>query len=145
VSFGGPMFEPSEDEWRRSVSRKEGGHYNIYGLKSSASAMEFLKQYFPDGEANALNFVLFSTSGVHGTYTTLDEIEHSMKTYPNGYGDEEDTPDDYHYPEVTVLIVQPRIVGMTYGNVKINSMDDLRYLKKLRKSSWKAVLAVGVE
>lgn len=141
------MFQNSEDEWRKSCFNKQGGHYNIYAMKRDTDRVEFLRQVFPEGEANEMNFVLFSTSGVHGTYVTLEEIEHSLTKYGEGPqpwdDDEEDLgPDDHCCPEVTFLLVQPRIVGMTYGNVRV-TLADLPFLKKLRETSWAAVQKVG--
>lgn len=34
-----------------------------------------LRGMFPDAKADDMNFVLFSTSGVHGTYNTIEEAE----------------------------------------------------------------------
>ena len=73
------MFERDSAEMR-SVSGKEGAHYNIFSVRSE-SAMKVLRDYFPDGKCNDLNWVLFSTSGIHGCYTNLDQIEASLRKY----------------------------------------------------------------
>jgi len=91
-----------------------GGHYSIY---KAVYPMQLLKNVFPEGEANEMNFCLFSTSGVHGTYQTIEDEEKEP-----GVG-------------VTFLIVQPRLVTMHYGEVYPKSSEDFEYLKKLRKSS----------
>lgn len=141
-TFGGPMFDPAEDVNRQSLFRKTGGHYNIFAGKDGRG-VQFLRHFFPDGEANEMNFVLFSTSGVHGTYTTLEDIEHSLHKYGDGECvDEDDPPDDYYCPEVTYLVVQPRIVSMTYGNARV-TLDDIPFLRRLRESSWKAAQSIG--
>ena len=144
TELSGPMFEPSKDDLFKSNFNKEGAHYNIFRI---TGGMESLKSIFPDGEANDLNFVLFSTSGVHGQYTTVDEVEESIKKY--GYerpitGEDDDYPEDYHFPEITVLIVHPRIVCLRYGNVQVTCQEDLDFLKKLRASSHKAVSGIGL-
>ncbi|WP_300747620.1 hypothetical protein [Pseudomonas sp.] len=139
--FSGPMFEPSEDEFRKSSTGKTGGHYNIFGTKGPDEAMDFLRLYFPDGEANELNFVLFSTSGVHGLYTTLEE-EWASIGKPYEFQEDGD-PEIKREGEVTFLLVQPRIVGMTYGNARLSTSEDFEFLKKLRASSWAAVHKIG--
>lgn len=113
----------------RSIFNKDGGHYNIF----KGVTMDTLKTVFPDGEANELNFVLFSTSGVHGTYKTIEEIENILI---NGA-----TKDDYS-TDLTVLVVHPRLVTMMYGEITV-SLEDIQYLKKLRESSKKAIMEIG--
>ncbi len=46
-------------------------HYSIQGDLTLAD----LKGMFPDAKANEMNFVLFSTSGVHGSYATIEQVE----------------------------------------------------------------------
>lgn len=95
-------------------------------MRLTGDGMEALRTMFPDGEANDLNFVLFSTSGVHGSYATLEEVE--------------EEPD----LGLTFLIVQPRIVGVRYGNCEPKTPEDFAFLRKLRASSWRAVATIGV-
>lgn len=140
------MFQPAEDDERRSIFKRDGGHYNIFHA-GQKQAMDMLRRWFPDAKANEMNFVLFSTSGVHGCYTTLEAIEASLAKYPDGppsHGEDEDPPDDYCVPEVTFVLVQPRLVSMTYGNA-LFALDDLPFLKALRASSWDAVREIGAE
>lgn len=86
--------------------------------------MALLRSIFPKAEADPLNFVLFSTSGVHGSYLDIEDVEKSL-----------DTPE----PEMlTVLIVRPQTVFMQYGSIVVTK-DDIKFLKKLRASSRKAV------
>lgn len=85
--------------------------------------IDTLKSIFPDGKADRDNFCLFSTSGIHGTYLTIEDL------FPK---------DD----EITVLIIQPRLVNMRYGHIKVEK-EDINYLKKLRKSSIEAVSQIG--
>lgn len=91
-------------------------HYSVEEIKNVAA----LRAIFPKGEANDLNFVMFSTSGIHGSYLTIEEVAASLDT---------DGPE-----ELTVLVIQPRIVHMKYGQISITA-EDVPFLLKLRESS----------
>lgn len=140
----GPIAQRAKDRFRESVHGKEGGHYNTFSANDD-NAMEFLRLWFPDAVANEMNFVLFSTSGIHGSYATIEEVEDSLRKYPglnpNKDGYPEDDP-EYCHPQVTFVVVQPRLVTMTCGNVQV-TLDDIPFLKKLRQSSWEAVQSIG--
>lgn len=138
------MFQPADGEYRRSYFGKEGGHYNIYALKPAGESADlaFLRLIFPTGEANDLNFLLFSTSGIHGSYTTLEEVESSLLKYGPNEPPGDEWPEDYAPPRVTVLLVQPRIVSMTCGNVAV-TLENLPFLKRLRESSWAVIQTIG--
>lgn len=123
---------------------REGAHYNIWHLSRDVAD---LRKMFPDATANEMNFALFSTSGVHGSYTTIEEIEDSLKKYgtsPDFLNDEseESVPDDWCGNDLTVAVYHPRIIGIGYGNVEVK-LEDVEFLKALRESSWKAVQAIG--
>lgn len=138
--FSGPMFAKAEDVFWKSIFEQEGMHYNIYSGKRAKKddhcTMDGLRNLFPEGEANELNFCLFSTSGVHGSYCTIEEVEKTLKNIPN--------EDDDYFPEmITFLVVHPRVVCMRYGNVKPETQDDIDFLKKLRQSSWDAIKKIG--
>lgn len=142
TSVSGPMFEPAEDEDFKSVGGKRGGHYNSFYFQPGR-AMAVLRKWFPDGEANEYNQVLFSTSGIHGSYTTIEEIEVGLAKY----GDDpvfagECWPDDYAGNELTVLIIQPRICTLRHGNATI-TLADIPFLKKLRASSIAELSKIG--
>jgi len=107
-----------------------GAHYSIYRT-APALAEGALRKMFPDGEANEMNFVLFSTSGVHGSYMTIEDA------HANVASASEDEPTD-----VTFLIVQPRLVCLRYGNVTVTD-ENVEYLKKLRASSLAVVSTIG--
>lgn len=124
---------------------REGAHYNIWVI--SKRGVDGLRNMFPDAKANEMNFALFSTSGVHGTYATIEEIEDSLIKYgsdPDFMKDENDLPipDDYHGPSLTVTVYHPRIIGVGYGNVEV-TLEDIPFLKLLRQSSWDAVQEIG--
>ena len=135
-NFSGPMFSPKEDDYRKSIFGRSGGHYNIFATHNLETALEMLHDTFPDGQCDEFGFVLFSTSGVHGSYVTIEEVaERASEVYDP---DDDDEPLD----EVTFLLVQPRIVSMTYGNVRVRP-EDVEWLQRLRSSSWDAVRKIG--
>lgn len=88
----------------------------------AAEAMKTLREIFPDAQADENNFVLFSTSGVHGSYCTIEDCE---------------TKADVE--TVTFLIIKPRIVQTNYGNCRPETPDDFAFLKKLRETSRAAI------
>lgn len=96
-------------------------HQNISKIKT----IDDLKEIYPKGVANDLNMVMFSTSGVHGTYSSIEDLETAIKTNDPEY--------EGNY-KLTVLSIHPRIVSMQYGHIEI-TLDDIDYLKKLRASS----------
>lgn len=105
----------------------EIGHYTVSRLANPFEGMQALRYLFPDGLADEMNFVLFSTSGVHGTYETIEEAE--KESDPNN--------------DVTFLVVQPRMVATRYGTASPITPDDFAFLKRLRQSSWDAVATIG--
>lgn len=130
----GPMFQPARDEFRTSVHGAEGGHYNVFSVRAGR-ALDFLKKWFPTGdEPNDMNLVFFSTSGVHGSYATIEQVEENLRS-----------SEEELLREVTFLVVQPRIVSMTYGNVTVSSDEDVAYLKRLRAASWAAAQKIGAK
>jgi hypothetical protein len=139
--LSGPMFERDEDEYFKSVSGKSGAHYNSYYIKPHIG-MKMLRELFPDGEANEYNMVLFSTSGVHGTYLTIEEIESGLRKHGDDPQFNSDWPDDYHGNSLTVLIVHPRICTLRHGNVEV-TLADIPFLKKLRETSHRELAKIG--
>ena len=111
--------------------RDDNPYYSV--LKLTGDGMDALRQMFPDGEANDMNAVIFSTSGVHGIYCLIESVEEDMQR------DVRDGPRD-----VTFLVIQPRIVCMRYGCAEPRTVDDIAFLKKLRASSLRALSTVGM-
>lgn len=94
-------------------------HYSVGALKS----LDDLRRLLPDGTDYTLNWLVLSTSGVHGTYGTLDGWE------PPNSGDIDDTGD-----HITVLLIQPRMVRVWYGYISVSS-EDIPWLRdQVRKS-----------
>jgi len=117
-------------------ARKDSGHYSVMAKEQGVTGMDALRAMFPDGVANELNFVLFSTSGVHGTYNTIEEAERALTGERDDEGEELCT-------EVTFLIVHPRLVSLRYGVLEPYNSDDIEYLKKLRGSSFEVMTKIG--
>lgn len=93
-------------------------HYSI----ESISTIGRIKATFPEDDSwdNTLNWLFLSTSGVHGSYTTLDEIEQYVPDV-----DDEET----YRPTLTALIVQPRTVCIRYGGEIEVAPEDVPYLR----------------
>ena len=142
IAVGGPMFERADQGVWQSVHNKDGAHYNVFASKRHLG-MDGLRQMFPKGACDEMNFVLFSTSGIHGCYTTIEDIEAGLTKYgdaPDFGGN--DWPDDYSGNSLTFLIVQPRIVCMRYGTACV-TLADIQFLKNLRETSLAAVKTIG--
>lgn len=90
-------------------------HYNIYKFDT----IDVLKGMFPNSTCDNMNWVIFSTSGVHGTYTTLDDIER------DGEG------------RLTVTVLQPRKISIAYGEIEVTK-EDVPFLRKLAQSTLQA-------
>lgn len=146
VAVGGPMLEPPTTQIWRNLSGEAGAHYSIFGLNrnddDSNLGMAGLRAMFPDAKANEMNFVLFSTSGVHGHYLTIEDVEASLMKYGDDPDFGDDEPADWCGDTITFLIVHPRIVALRYGNARV-TLDDIPFLKKLRASSLAAVATIG--
>jgi len=113
------------------ASSSEGAHYSIFRVVPGRGA-EALLASFPKGIANEMNFVLFSTSGVHGTYRTIEDAVEQI-----------DNPDPDESCEVTFVIVQPRLCCLRYGNVEVTK-NNAEWLKNLRASSHEIVAQIGM-
>jgi hypothetical protein len=107
----------------KSITNSNSGHYNIFDAHEGG--LKHIKEIFPDAKANEMNFILFSTSGVHGTYTTIEEVEKDREL------------------SLTFLIIHPRLVAMQYGVLENLSDEDIVYIKKLRESSKNVIQKIG--
>lgn len=115
-------------------TRPNSAHYSIMALENPVDGgMDALRGMFPDGKADELNAVLFSTSGVHGTYNTIEEAEDFL----NGR-------DLDGIPGVTFVVVHPRLVALRYGVCNPQSQNDIDFLKQLRASSHAELAKIGV-
>ena len=153
VSIRGPIAERKQGIRWRSVHGEDGGHYNVFALSrgkhsrvdddEEQMSMDALRALFENGEADELNFCLFSTSGVHGLYCPIEDAERWIKNgCPDYSEDDTEWPDD-EIECVTFLVVQPRLVTLRYGNVYPKTLDDIAFLKRLRETSWAVVQTIG--
>lgn len=146
IIVGGPMFQSADQGWRRSIYGKGGGHYNIFDSKDSVSAIVTLRDWFKDDDSvNEMNFILFSTSGIHGSYRTLEDIAESTAKYGFDIDGHDEWPDDRVWPEATFLLVQPRLVSMTFGNARIRDEDDLKWAFRVRELSSREAALIGTD
>lgn len=104
----------------------------VLRLSKGQSGMDALRRIFPEGEADDMNFVFFSTSGVHGLSTTIEQYEGLCDIEERAAG-------------ITFLIVNPRVAGLRYGNVHPETPEDFAFLKKLRASSHQTTQTIGNE
>lgn len=107
----------AEIERRRVYGRGLG----IVERVPNDEGMGVLRKIFPEGVANALCFVLFSTSGIHGSYCTLEDLRAKR------------------VDSVTFLVVKPRVLQLVYGNATPVMQGDMTFLMRLRESSFYAM------
>lgn len=120
------------------VPENEPGIGNVFRAKKVIS-VENLKTQFPGGVADELNFCLFSTSGVHGTYSTIEDVEKYIGSVPQ----DKREGDDDRCDKVTFLVIRPRSLVFVYGNVLVVTQSDVDYLKKLRSTSTQIASNIG--
>lgn len=104
-------------------TRRDTAHYSVMRMADGIKGMDALRALFPYAQADQLNLVLFSTSGIHGTYNTIENAERFLA---NGYSSK-------GYGEV-----------MRYGVCNPETQDDIDYLKRLRASSHDVVATIGI-
>jgi hypothetical protein len=96
-------------------------------------SMDDIRRVFPTlDDVNDLNFMLFSTSGIHGSYCSIENVEAEL----SGNGD----PDDGS-PKLTVMILQPRCVTFGFGHIAV-AASDIDYLKGIRARSRAAMMSL---
>jgi len=134
----------------QSRGRTGTGYYQQTQLPEE-TGIETLRAIFNAPESGpvdyTMNWLFLSTSGVHGTYTTLDAIEEDaarlfslsdcwnpdhQATCTCG-APEDDDNHCYVRPDgrfrITVLVVKPRIVQTTYGTIFAH-VDDIPWMRK---------------
>lgn len=105
-------------------------------LINKEKGMDLLKQIFPTGKADFMNFCIFSTSGVHGYYSVIEEM--------NFKGGPRTNQHDSNFDLLTVQIIQPRLVKFYYGTIEVRRRD-IEWLKVLRQTSWDVMHNLGRE
>lgn len=101
----------------KTIAEPPRGGDGYWTISLATTAKDFIDM-FPEG-ANYLNWLFLSTSGIHGSYKTLDEW----------------TPES---PEITMVAVCPRILHMTFGDVEV-SEDQIPILRRLVRETLEAV------
>lgn len=136
--LSGPLFENKENDYFKSIHKADGGHYNIFAVKHYME-MEALRGIFVSGAADKYNQVLFSTSGIHGSFSTIEDVEPWV-----GIEYDEDNPAHEKYSGgVTFLIIQPRLVTLRFGVCNPKNAEDIKFLKRLRQTSWEQFQEIG--
>ena len=123
--------------WKH-VAGSGSAHYSVMTTEKGVDSLEALRKMFENAKADEMNFVLFSTSGVHGTYNTIEEAEKAV----NG---ERDKEGEEYCQSVTFLVVHPRLVSLRYGECTPMTSSDIDFLKALRKNSLDVVGKIGME
>lgn len=104
--------------------------YEVQEIRS----MRDIKESFPDGEADGLNWLFCSTAGRHGSYKSLDEIETIIRgTHPTT------APFENGKYTATVMIVHPRLCTVKYGEIQVG-LSDVALLRRLVSSTLKAAI-----
>jgi len=125
----------SANSYWKNIRDDDMSHYTVFSLKSGdGSGMDALRSFFPDAKVDDMNLILFSTSGVHGSYLTIEDVEGIINNKNEDNGE----------PEVTFLIIQPRRVTLRYGQCIPKNADDIAFLKKLREDSHKVIATIGL-
>ncbi len=84
-----------------------------------------------------LNWCFCSTSGVHGSYCTIDD-EESYFADPERFVREENCGEE-HTPTMTITVVKPRVVQIGSGSPEVTP-EDLVYLRELVRRTLDGVL-----
>ena len=92
-----------------------------------------LKDFFPEDRADRRNLLMGSTDGIHGTTTSLDDLEDPRPELKADFKDRGFTRDNIE--AFTILIIQPRICRLTYGTIGIRSDDDMHWLRTIINES----------
>ena len=112
---------------------RDSARYSVMRKAPGVEGMAALREMFPEAKADGMNFVLFSTRGVHGTQNTIEDAErHLNGENPEGFS------------EVTFLVVHPRLVAIRFGVCNPRNHADIDYLKRLRANSHRAVACIGI-
>lgn len=110
-----------------------------YYVTDKLESVDELREIFPLGEADAMNWCFLGTSGVHGSSTTLEEFE-ARAARGLSFGTNIDAAEthDAFAMYLTVLVVQPRLVRTLYGEIEIG-LGDITFLRGLVRSTVAAV------
>ncbi len=65
---------------RPGCRRADSERCRVRAVGDPDETTALLREWFPDGRADEHNLVLFSTSGVHGSYLTLEDARRSLES-----------------------------------------------------------------
>ena len=119
-------------------------HYSIAPIISIAD----LRYLFPkdDSWSSELNWLFLSTSGVHGSYLTLDDLDEQVGWSDARWREEYCLDDDEVIEKdlvITVLVVQPRVCVLRYGRIALTPAD-IPYLRRVVTRTLAGVAATQV-
>jgi hypothetical protein len=110
-----------------------GRHYTVNGIADGGDMMPLLREFVPD----ELNWIFLATSGIHGSYASLDSAEANLDMFESdtdAYREDscldecDPMPAVWSY-DITALIVKPRMVTTIYGNAILRSREDIALLR----------------
>lgn len=107
-------------------------HYSIGTVDAITDLVEV---FGADPRPNAYQYLIGSTSGVHGSYTTLNEIE---ACYAGACDCEPDRHEGSQWRLFTVLLIQPRLVRLRYGVLDLDAAE-IPYLRLLITRSMEVI------
>lgn len=127
------------DNWRKVLPDPD---YNriancVLMAKDDHRTMEDLISLFHVHVNFSLNFILFSTSGVTGSYASIEEVEEDV-LHPSG------KPPEEIKDALTFVIVHPRIHTLRFGNCYPKTPAEFEFLKWLRAESHQALAKIGI-
>ena len=96
-------------------------HYSVWEADWS---MDDLRRHV---RIDGMNWLLLSTSGVHGSYASLDDLRLDLEAKAWG-------------SEITFLYIQPRRVRMICGNVKVRGGGDYKWLRDRVEESLRSIV-----
>lgn len=115
-----------------SLFQSMSTHYSIEGIRTDG--MDYLLNFFnSDDIPDHLNLVFFSTEGIHGSATTIEDVENRIRNNTEGSRD------------ITFLILQPARVSVKYGVCTPVTMDHIHFLKRIRAASHEHISKIGIE
>jgi hypothetical protein len=95
--------------------------------------MQEIYSMFPAGLTNERQWILLSTGGLHGSFTSIEDAEYILRGE-----DPKKQPLSNGRTMITVLIVKPVSCTLLWGEVQVN-MDDLKFLRKLVRNSLQTI------
>lgn len=107
-------------------------HYTLNAIRDEAELAQIIRSlcgeaWFTDDDLACMNWVFFSTSGVHGSYGNLDdeEVETARKTHEE-YAEDEAFNEDLF--TITATIYKPRMITVVYGEALFRR-DEIPWLR----------------